>query len=522
MTNLIENNAFRILGLDTSANQKEIMKRYKEIINRLKIDDYPEYDFDINLPKKMRNESSVSDALKKLQSQKARVIEFFFWFNIKDSIDKKALLFMKDGEFTKAIQTWKSVSTSDNPNSYLYKKNLAILYCLLLSKEKNSSYLQDSLIEWHSLSNSEKFWNGFLRLYNSNSEQEISSSALAELKNNITKKISDIYTDLDNSYVKSFQKVFSVVGEKTEKGVLQPIYESIYESIEKLNKIEITEDYEAKKRSESRWKCSKCDKLYDTKDEAEEHESSCKGKEKWYKRMWKVDSEEPKEVREKNRCIKPIQKEIDVIELHLDKLDKMGLYENAQSKVVRDRVAEAIRNVSVSLHNHTTFLDESARLLKIAIKICGTESLKNKLEEEAKQVKKNEKGFLKLDISGTFSGGDLTFYNTFLNYNGTKIFYRDIDWVSYIATSHSINGIPTGTTYKFELTSKDDSISLSPGEEEWNQLIGISKQIIEPILIQKIVRKIFEENVTYNIGGIMINKKGYTRDKFWGGTDEVK
>ena len=43
-----------------------------------------------------------------------------------------------------------------------------------------------------------------MRLYNSNSEQEISSSALAELKNNITKKISDIYTDLDNSYVKSF------------------------------------------------------------------------------------------------------------------------------------------------------------------------------------------------------------------------------------------------------------------------------------------------------------------------------
>ena len=37
MAHAIENNAYRILGLDTTADQKEIMKRYKEIVNRLKI-----------------------------------------------------------------------------------------------------------------------------------------------------------------------------------------------------------------------------------------------------------------------------------------------------------------------------------------------------------------------------------------------------------------------------------------------------------------------------------------------------
>jgi hypothetical protein len=48
MSNLIVNNAYRILGLDGSANQKDVLKRSKEIINRLKIDDYPEYTLDIN------------------------------------------------------------------------------------------------------------------------------------------------------------------------------------------------------------------------------------------------------------------------------------------------------------------------------------------------------------------------------------------------------------------------------------------------------------------------------------------
>jgi len=59
MVNLIQNNAYRILGLDTNTSQKLILKRSKEIINRLKIDDIPEYDLDIHLPKKFRTENSV-------------------------------------------------------------------------------------------------------------------------------------------------------------------------------------------------------------------------------------------------------------------------------------------------------------------------------------------------------------------------------------------------------------------------------------------------------------------------------
>ena len=45
----LKNNAYHILGLDTSASEKELLKRSKEIINRIKIDDTPEYDLDLGM-----------------------------------------------------------------------------------------------------------------------------------------------------------------------------------------------------------------------------------------------------------------------------------------------------------------------------------------------------------------------------------------------------------------------------------------------------------------------------------------
>lgn len=468
MVNFIENNAYRILGLDINANQKDILKRYKEIINRLKIDDYPEYDLDIKLSNKIRNESSVSDALKRLQSQKTGIREYFFWFQINDKIDEKALKYIQDGDSKEAIQLWENSSKSESAGSYFYKKNLALLYCLLLFEKSNHIYLKESLSLWHEILSSEKFWAFFIKKYTSNNEEIINQDLIQEFKNNVAMQISDVYTELhkkykDNKYVKDFQEVFGTHGEKTEKNVLQPIYENIYESLDKLKKIDINDDGK-----------------FDEKD------------------------------------IKSIDDIVRKIRQDLKELEAMGSYENDQSRVVRDRVAETIRELSVSIHNHTSFLRESSDLLKIAIKISGTESLKEKFEVDHKQIKKNEKGMLTVDMSGWFSDKKLIFYPTFLEYKDKKILYRDIEGVSYIATAGD-----WGTTYKFKLNTQDDEIELSPGEESWNQLIGISKQVIEPLIIQKIIQQIFEKNHTYMIGDVKFNKRGYSRDKFWGGTEEV-
>ena len=157
MVNLIQNNSYRILGLDTNTNQKEILKRAKEIINRLKIDDVPEYDLDIHLPKEFRTEDSVNDALKKLQSTKEAVKEYFFWIQISDTVDEKALAEIKKENYQKAIDIWKKASVGENSNTYFYKKNLAILYSLLMFYGYNTECLKSSLSTWHEIISSDKF-----------------------------------------------------------------------------------------------------------------------------------------------------------------------------------------------------------------------------------------------------------------------------------------------------------------------------------------------------------------------------
>ena len=91
----LKNNAYHILGLDTSASEKELLKRSKEIINRIKIDDTPEYDLDLGMFEDFRTEDSVKEALQRLQAPKKRIREYFFWFQISDSVDEQALGLLK-------------------------------------------------------------------------------------------------------------------------------------------------------------------------------------------------------------------------------------------------------------------------------------------------------------------------------------------------------------------------------------------------------------------------------------------
>ena len=137
MSNFLINNAYRILGLDGSANQKTILKRSKEIINRLNIDDYPEYDLDIDLSEKFRTEESVNDALKRLQNMKNNLHEYFFWFNIADTVDEDAFSHLQYGDsksIDDALEIWKNASDTENSIGLHYKKNISILYCLKIGR----------------------------------------------------------------------------------------------------------------------------------------------------------------------------------------------------------------------------------------------------------------------------------------------------------------------------------------------------------------------------------------------------
>ena len=463
-----------MLGLDITASQKDIFRRYKEIINRLKIDDKPVYDLDIHISDNFRTEERVKDALKDLQSQKENIKEYFFWFQITNINDKKVLDLIAKGKFTDAIKTLKELAKIENINSFFYKKNLAILYCILLEKEDNEKYLDESISIWNEITKSDKFWETFTKNYTNQNEQTVSQDNINSFRNSVTKEISDVYADLgqihkEANYVKKFQDIFGVYGESTAKNVLHPVYRAINDRIIELQNITITQS----------------DKEIDDK-------------------------------------IAAIEKNIDAVKTLLGKLKKSGLYEQPESKVVRDHVAEAIRAKVIMIHNRAGLYGEAEKFIKIAANIAGTVSYKAELESDSGKIEKSieidNKSVVSIVKKGIFSTKSAEFKPRYVDYESKRIYYQDVDLISY-------NGINSNysTTYYFTISAGKISISLSFSDlQTWRNVIRLSSQLIIPVIVKKYSNTIFEKNGSITIGELTFNKKGFSRQKFWGGEDSVE
>ena len=482
MSNTLKNNAYHILGLDTTASQKDILKRSKEIIKRLKIDDLPEYDLDLGLFDNFRTEESTNEAIRKLQTPKKRIKEYFFWFQIADNVDEQALGLIKSNDFENALRVWENVAGKGSIKSFSYKRNLAILNCLLLSINDNKSYLKNSLSIWKELIESDKFWIVFSKAYNLHDEQTASQTLLLDFKKHVVSYLADIYTELyqihqNTDYINQFQKVFSTKGTKTENDILRPAYKAINEAAEGLEKMNISED-------------------------------------------GIIDKEETESIKQ---FVGKIQSE-------LNKLIDIGLYDDSQTKIMRDRAANALRTIVLDLHNNLSELQKSEGLLDAAIKLAGTESLKNKLHDELEQIKKNVKddaeNAVAIETPGTFRSATVVFKNTYVKYNKKKIFFKDVTSYSFdsTATSHSLYGIPTGTSYVYNwsVISKKERISVSltankdesKAKEDWVKLVSLSAGIIEPFIVKKVVEQIFDRGETVKFGEVEFTKKGYSKMKF--------
>jgi len=344
MSNILKNNAYHILGLDTTASQKDIFKRSKEIINRLKIDDLPEYNLDVGLFNDFRTEEAAKEAIQKLQMPKKRIKEYFFWFQIADSIDEQALGLLKSKDFENALRVWENVAEKGGTKSYFYKKNLAILYCLLLSIDENKNYLRDSLSIWKELIESDKFWIAFSKTYNLHDKQTASQELITDFKNHVVSYLADIYTELHQTYknadyISQFQKVFSVKGERMEKNVLGPAYQTINNAVEELEKMKVSEDG----------------------------------------------------VIDKDETLK-IKNLVGIIQSELNKLIDLGLYDDSQTKIMRDKTANALKTIVLDLHNNLSETDKAIALLNIALKFVGTSGLEAKIKQDIKtleEVKRN-------------------------------------------------------------------------------------------------------------------------------------
>jgi hypothetical protein len=334
----LKNNAYNILGLDIMASERDILKRSKEIINRLKIDDVPQYDFDIKFFENFRTEESVKESIQKLQTPKKQIRECFFWFQFTDINDKEVLELIRQKNFSNSIRIWQNASEGNSIKAFRYKKNLAILYSLLLTLEDNDQYLRESIALWKGLVDSEKFWSAFEKIYTSHNEQTASDEVLSDFKKQVVGYLSDMYTEFyqlhkDTAYINDFQKVFQSRGEKIDKNILTPAYQAINDAIEGLEKMKISEDGVLDK---------------------EESES--------------------------------IKKFVGNIQNELNKLIDVSLYEDSHTKTMRDRAANALKTIVLDLHNNLNETDKAISLLNIALKFVGTSSLEAEIKQDIKTL----------------------------------------------------------------------------------------------------------------------------------------
>jgi len=344
MLNIFKNNAYHILGLNVSAEQKDILKRSREIIHRLKIGDYPGYDFDINMFEDFRTEESVKDAVQRLQIPKKQIVECFFWFQIADVIDEQVIDLLKNKGYISAIDIWQNALENDIDKPYFYKKNLAILLCLLLSIKNNKDYLTKSLKFWEELINSDKFWIIFSKSCKLHDKQIINQGIINELKNNIVNILSDIYTELyqihnDVNYINEFQKFFTIKSEGFERDILNPFYQVINNAVEELEKVDLKNEV-----------------IFDI------------GR------------------------YRKIRKLIIDIRREFNKLADLGFYDDSRTKIMRDKAAYSIRNIGIELNNHFGETSRAINLTKIALEIVGTSSCESKLKvdlDALEEIKKS-------------------------------------------------------------------------------------------------------------------------------------
>ena len=320
MSQLFSHNAYSIIGLDTSASQKEISGRSREISSMLWMDETPEYETDIGTVNKIvRTEESVNDAVQRLISPTKRIAEYFFWFEIENDQDEKSLKLLRDNQYDEVLDNWKESAEK----SLTSKRNLAIASSILLNHTGYKKYLKMSVDAWKDVIYNEKFWIHFEKVYALNDEIGTSESAIGDFRKKVIDELSDFYADVsrnkkDNSIYAAFSAVFAAKGKKMQDEVLGPIFERINSTSEQLRGLNVSED----------------------------------------------NIISPQEVMAIKRLVKRLQDSFQEIK-------ELGLFEDSHVKVMRDKAADAVSAVSVDLFSNLCEISKSAALDKIALSFAA-------------------------------------------------------------------------------------------------------------------------------------------------------
>jgi len=164
----------------------------------------------------------------------------------------------------------------------------------------------------------------------------------------------------------------------------------------------------------------------------------------------------------------------------------------------------------------------------------GNKSAENHLDKETAEENPSSKqtnDYFDIEIPGASGSKIVRFTDSAMSCEGTTINYDDIEGISCKQIYHSLNLVPTHQEFSFTFHGSDKNIHLSFGttlhigaksrKEIFFKLYALSKQILSPIIVSKLAKRILDEGETINIGGVNFNKHGYYKKKFFGGEEWV-
>lgn len=341
-------NSYNILGLETDATEKDIIRRAKEIANLLKIDEQPEYPHDIFFKKDIRTAASVEKARQNLLDDKKQIKEFYFWFSLSDNTDEKAIAALHDEDILSCLQLLTKKS-KNNTNDYVTLKNLAIAESIAFTVKKQKKYLHDSVKHWAKLLASDTAWSSFKKLLGLIDNFNLDEAAIQTFQHRTAAQyLSDFYASMskelnDPSIYATFSDKTNVKNGQVISSMVEPILSEILDT--------------AKELASKQYKYNNEHQLvYDD-----------------YRYI-------------KNQLYK--------IQTLLTQLESMGssIWSNPKTITVRDDVANLLRSTSVELFNKIDVAENiddymlSLSLVEEGKKISGSSSTKIRLSNDVTKV----------------------------------------------------------------------------------------------------------------------------------------
>lgn len=199
-------------------------------------------------------------------------------------------------------------------------------------------------------------------------------------------------------------------------------------------------------------------------------------------------------------------------------------------------LGHSIRSFGINLFNEYNLLDESEKIINIVKELFSElPDLANKLEEDVVALKgissdrekrsREHQEFLKSLSYSTEIGivfkDKLTIENGKITFNNTTYKLEDVTKIAWGATRHSINGIPTGTTYKILYGNDTSTQSIETRRSEvyentidklWRSSgIGILTTILKTLKEGKSLS--FEKCVLWDDGIVFTKRKLFGSDE---------